>query len=1131
MAKESLRPSKVWFSYLSKIFLLVFLFFYFFLPNSVFAAPLTDSMSGYWKFDGSAQDSSGHGNSATLYGAPAPTYVAGQTMSFTNTNSVSFTSNNYISVDANPVILKPTMALTFSLWVNVTTMPSTTTAIGGEQFPGYNNGYFFALDPSGFASFSLGNGTVTNTATSTTAIPLNSWTLLTGVWDYNLSTIKIYVNGLENNTVAVSGYPVYTSTLFQLGHFSGMMDDVRLYDRVLTPAEISALASRSHTSANWVGNQSANYEDSLNWNPEYVPDPYTLVTIATTGIYQPEFTTDESMAKLIINPSTSLDLHYHNLKINDPGASPFSNDGTLKLESLGSQNIINLTMDTNSGTVEIDNTANISNFITGSTYNNLILNGTGTVTLSAALVINGNLNLANGYLDDSASNVQVNVKGDWIKGSGQFIPGTSTVNLNGSNQTIYGANTFYNLTKISSVSDGLGFMYGATQTITHNLTLQGPGASYLNLRSSVPGTQWKIDPQGTRTLTNLDVKDSNNINSTKISAITGNIINSGNNTNWLFDTVPPTITLNSYSAITSNTKLPITGTTLELSSKVAFVEFQMDSISGGGWTNCTANDSAFDSASEAFTCTPTLVLSNGAHLMYIRATDTDGYVTTSANYSIASFDVDTTIPAISAVSANENDDKATISWSTDKDSSSQVEYGKTTTYGKETSEADTVTRVQNHSVSLTNLSSCTTYHYRVKSNDAYSNQAVSADYDFKTTGCSACDNPGKPKIDDAAATGTDAIKISFTQADGTVKHYELKYGTKSGSYEWGVDDVGDDNTDYYTIGKLSADTTYYFKIRAVNSCGNGDWSSEISGKTDALTADTTSSSSTSESVTAADTSNSSLPTAQTSQASSSSATTPIATVTPNFNGTTSEDWQVKYFGSAYCYNQSKCGGGADPDGDGISNDEEFRLGTDPLSADSDNDGIADAQEIESGHDPIKSATNAGGDAIVYESPKESGEVKKDIYTVKNVEVVDDSGKKKLKITGKGPPDTYVTVFIYSDPIVLTIKTDSDGNWSYVLDQEIGDGQHEVYVAVTDSKGKVAEKSEPLAFVKTAEAVTIIPPAEAAAAKRAESPTEVWYKQGIFSFIMIVVAGLMLALGSIGIYKYRMSKKIETGEAG
>jgi len=74
---------------------------------------------------------------------------------------------------------------------------------------------------------------------------------------------------------------------------------------------------------------------------------------------------------------------------------------------------------------------------------------------------------------------------------------------------------------------------GSTQTILGTLTLQGNDSGKLLLRSSVPGTQWNIDPQGARNISFVDVQDSNNINSVVIT--TCNSTDSGNNTAWSFN--------------------------------------------------------------------------------------------------------------------------------------------------------------------------------------------------------------------------------------------------------------------------------------------------------------------------------------------------------------------------------------------------------------------------------------------------------------------------------------------------------------------------------------------------------------------------------------------------------------------
>jgi hypothetical protein len=70
---------------------------------------------------------------------------------------------------------------------------------------------------------------------------------------------------------------------------------------------------------------------------------------------------------------------------------------------------------------------------------------------------------------------------------------------------------------------------------------------------------------------------------------------------------------------------------------------------------------------------------------------------------------------------------ATISWTTDVPSSSQVEYGTTTSYGSMT--ALDSTPVTSHSVSLSGLSEATLYHYAVMSSDAVGT-STSADNEF-----------------------------------------------------------------------------------------------------------------------------------------------------------------------------------------------------------------------------------------------------------------------------------------------------------------------------------------------------------------------------------------------------------------
>lgn len=111
--------------------------------------------------------------------------------------------------------------------------------------------------------------------------------------------------------------------------------------------------------------------------------------------------------------------------------------------------------------------------------------------------------------------------------------------------------------------------------------------------------------------------------------------------------------------------------------------------------------------------------------------------------------------------------------------------------------------------------------------------------------------------------------------------------------------------------------------------------------------------------------------------------------------------------------------------------------------------------------------------IVFEEPTRKGTLnKKDLKVVMVENFSPKIGQNTIIIKGIGPKNAYLTLFIYSSPLVVTTKTDASGNFTYVLDKNLADGKHEVYVTVTDETGKIKEKSSPFAFfVRRAQAVS------------------------------------------------------------
>lgn len=97
--------------------------------------------------------------------------------------------------------------------------------------------------------------------------------------------------------------------------------------------------------------------------------------------------------------------------------------------------------------------------------------------------------------------------------------------------------------------------------------------------------------------------------------------------------------------------------------------------------------------------------------------------------------IDTTSSVISLVTSSPSTTSASVTWTTDEISSSIVDYGLTSSYGSSTAESDTSPRVNSHSVTISSILPCTTYHFRVRSKDAGLNEATGSDNTFTTTGC------------------------------------------------------------------------------------------------------------------------------------------------------------------------------------------------------------------------------------------------------------------------------------------------------------------------------------------------------------------------------------------------------------
>ncbi len=232
---------------------------------------LSDGLVGYWKMDDAGidlegetiSDSSGNGNSGTLYGdngvgdngTGMDCTVAGKF----GTNCDTDGTDDYISFSDLSVIDNSNTSLTISMWIKPDDV-STTQMLASKYDPGAGNREF-QLYLSNTSKIGW-NVQETNTYDSNTDYKGNL-TLSTGNW-YFITVVfesgkrqDIFINGSLDATLTPGvSVPVDftdTSEVFRLSSdansgtirnfYNGLMDEVRVYNRALSPAEVSRLYS------------------------------------------------------------------------------------------------------------------------------------------------------------------------------------------------------------------------------------------------------------------------------------------------------------------------------------------------------------------------------------------------------------------------------------------------------------------------------------------------------------------------------------------------------------------------------------------------------------------------------------------------------------------------------------------------------------------------------------------------------------------------------------------------------------------------------------------------------------------------------------------------------------------------
>ena len=206
----------------------------------------------------------------------------------------------------------------------------------------------------------------------------------------------------------------------------------------------------------------------------------------------------------------------------------------------------------------------------------------------------------------------------------------------------------------------------------------------------------------------------------------------------------------------------------------------------------------------------------------IDATDTSGNTATSTVQSFTTDSgADMTAPIITGITVDATATEAVAEWTTNENTTGIVWYGTTSPLIlADASHVADASSGTSHGATMTGLEPDTTYHYLVVATDGSNNMSTSSESSFTTDALPDTTAPSVSGLSSNASTSSADVTFMTDEPAKSTLWYSTTSPVPIGSSSLTYPTSGYATSHVYSLPSLTPETTYYFRIEAVDSTGN-----------------------------------------------------------------------------------------------------------------------------------------------------------------------------------------------------------------------------------------------------------------------------------------------------------------------